>query len=305
MIIKPRHESLELKILRSLKARMNLSKKDESYYWIIEKGFIGEQKFDKWLENLSIDSYVLNDVLLEYNNTVFQIDTLLISPETIYIFDVKNYEGDFFIEADKWCTISRNEIKNPLLQLKRSENLFRQLLQDLGFTSTIETYLVFINSNFHLYQAPLNLPIIFPTQLNRFINQINIKSSNLKEKHSKFVKQLLSILLTESPYIRLPEYHYDQLKKGLTCMFCHSFINTFTKLHLVCNKCGKNEENMELAVLRSIEEFKILFPDRKITTNAIYDWCKIIKSKKIIRRILSTNFKIMGHGKSSFYVNRD
>ena len=47
-------------------------------------------------------------------------------------------------------------------------------------------------------------------------------------------------------------------------------------MNLTCETCG-NVENWEVAVLRSVEEFKLLFPGRKITTNRVYEWCGGIK----------------------------
>ncbi|WP_078429710.1 nuclease-related domain-containing protein [Alkalihalobacterium alkalinitrilicum] len=306
MIIKPRNVPLELQILRLLNNRMSLSANSESHYTNLEKGFIGEQKFDERvadrLDLLNGNFLILNDLLFEFNNTLFQIDTILLSSDSIYLFEIKNYEGDFYVEGDSWYKLSRTEIKNPLLQLKRSESLFRRLLQDHGFNFSIEAYLIFVNHGFQLYQAPLNLPIIFPAQLNRFMNKINKTSSTLNDLHQKAAKQLISIHLNESPYTRLPEYTFEQLEKGVTCLDCHSFITEFKEKNLICKKCGCRE-NITTAVLRSIEEFKTLFPNRKITTNTVHEWCKIIKSTKTIRRILSTNFKPMGHGKYSYYVS--
>ncbi|WP_238458072.1 nuclease-related domain-containing protein [Alkalihalobacterium alkalinitrilicum] len=130
------------------------------------------------------------------HNTFFQIDTLLITTEKIYLFEVKNYEGDFLIEDDKWYTLTKTEIKNPVLQVKRSEFLFQRLLQELGFNTfitSLETYLIFMNPHFQLYQAPLNMQIIFPTQLKRFLNNLNKKSTNqLTEKHSQLAEKLLT-----------------------------------------------------------------------------------------------------------------
>ena len=85
MLIKACNEPAELKILRCLNARMNLSAKEKQHYLNLEKGYEGELIFEKWLKNLAGEWLVLNDLLLEYNNTVFQIDTLLISQKTIYL----------------------------------------------------------------------------------------------------------------------------------------------------------------------------------------------------------------------------
>ncbi|RFU69541.1 NERD domain-containing protein [Peribacillus saganii] len=301
MIIKSRSEPRELTLMRYLKTRKDLSANDENYFSTLEKGFKGEQMCDVWLGNLSDSWLIINDLCLERNNTVFQIDTLLVSHDIIHLIEVKNYEGDFYIEDEKWYSTSKSEIKNPLLQLKRSESLFRQILKDLGFTSQLEAHVIFINPEFHLYQAPLNLPIIFPAQLNRFKNKLNLKSPKLKDKHIRFAEQLVSCHLTESPYTRLSSYSYDLLEKGMPCAICTAFITELTGGLMVCNNCSC-KEGVSSAVKRCVDEFQILFPDRKITTNVIQDWCKIIQSQKTIRRVLQKNFKSVGVGRSRYYV---
>ncbi|MBS4189954.1 NERD domain-containing protein [Bacillus sp. FJAT-49705] len=304
MIIKTRSESAELMILRSLSIRMNLSEKERSNFLNLEKGFIGEQQFDKWFEtNFSNEGLILNDLLLESNNTIFQIDSLLITSDVVYLLEIKNYEGDFYTDGDIWSTLSGNEIKNPLLQLKRSESLFRRLLQNFGYNISAEANLIFINPEFFLYQAPLNPSIIFPSQLNRFMDKLNKKSTNIKDRHLKLAKHLVSIQLKNSPYTRLPDYSYDQLEKGIICGGCNTFVTTINKEMVVCNECGYKED-ITAAVLRGVMEFRLLFPNQKITTNGIHNWCKIIQSKKTIRRILSRNFQLEGHAKSSYFVNR-
>ncbi|WP_322107581.1 nuclease-related domain-containing protein [Cytobacillus dafuensis] len=65
MIFKPISESVELKLLRLLKRRMNLSTKEKQNYLNLEKGFEGEQKFAFFLENLSSEWIILNDLLLK------------------------------------------------------------------------------------------------------------------------------------------------------------------------------------------------------------------------------------------------
>ncbi|OLO42343.1 hypothetical protein BTR23_03755 [Alkalihalophilus pseudofirmus] len=303
LFLKPREVSKELKLLRYIKNRMPLSIKEANFYNNLEKGFEGEQKFDKWLELLSCDCLILNDLLFECNNTVFQIDSLLISPETIYLFEVKNYEGDYYIEAKRWYKVGKKiEKKDPLLQLKRSETLLHQILEELRFNTSIESYLIFINPHFYLYQAPLNLPIVFLGQLNRFMNKLNSSSSKLKDSHLQLAQQLILRHLQESPYERKLQYNYEQLKKGVICPSCYSFIINCNEQQLECDACGCNEV-VTAAILRSIEEYRALFPERKITTNAIYEWCSSIRSKRTIQRILSTNYKHIGHGKSAHYVD--
>jgi Nuclease-related domain len=302
MIIKSRSASEELKLYRILNTRMDLSVEEVHHYWSLEKGFEGELQFDAWLADLpgSENWLVLNDLLLECNHTVFQVDTLLLADETLYFFEVKNYEGDFYIdEKERWRTLAKKEIKNPLFQLRRSESLLRQLLQNLGMKAPIASYIIFINPSFHLYQAPLGQPIIFPTQLKRFSKKLPIKRANRNGVH--IAEKLLSIHLKESPYKRVPEYTYGQLQKGIICKSCHSCELQFQDHILVCTKCS-SKEDVRSAVIRSVEEFTLLFRDRNVTTNAIFEWCKVIKSKKVVRKILLENYTCIGYGKSSYYV---
>jgi hypothetical protein len=79
MFIKPRFESAELKLLSYLNPRMSLPNEVANYYSSLEKGYIGEQMFDKCLKSLTNDWLILNDLLFESHNTVFQIDSLLLS----------------------------------------------------------------------------------------------------------------------------------------------------------------------------------------------------------------------------------
>jgi hypothetical protein len=303
MLLNPCSETKELLILRSLNSRLNLSTKEKQYYINLEKGYEGEKKFEKLLENQLSDFLILSDLLLEKNNTVFQIDSTLIFQKKIHLFEVKNYEGDFYIEKDIWYSRSGTEINNPLEQLKRSESLFRRLLQDLRLTLPVEAHLIFINPEFTLYQAPMNPPIILPTQLNHFIKKINMTSSKLNGSHTKLAEQLLSLHITESPFTRISQFEYNQLKKGITCATCNSFMTSFIESNLICDKCHCSEE-IDTAILRNVEQFILLFPDRKITTNSIHEWCMVIESKKTIRRVLTKHFTHIKHARFSYFVQK-
>lgn len=292
----------KLKIMRSLNIRSALTSNEKSYLENLEKGYEGEVIFDGWLEKLLDGVLIINDLLVESNHTLFQIDSLIIIHDTIYLLEIKNYEGDFIIIDDKWYTISKTEITNPLLQVQRAEHLFKRLLQNLGFNYSIKPYLIFVHSNFYLYQAPPNLPIIFPTQLERFLNSIQATRSTINSLQKKLALQLLSNHITDAKYDNIPKYSYDELTKGLSCKSCSEIIHEHQGKILVCSRCGFIED-METAILRGIGEYKTLFPTRKITTNSIQDWCKI-KSKKTTRDILSRNFNTQGSGKSYYYVDK-
>ncbi|MBM7693517.1 hypothetical protein JOC77_002957 [Peribacillus deserti] len=300
MLYKSRTEPAELLILKSLNTRMSLSEKERHHYFNLKKGYEGEVLFDSLTEKLQCECFILNDLLLQLNNTTFQIDSIIISSDSIYFFEVKNYEGDYYYDSERLYKKPKYEINNPLNQLKRSESLLRLLLQNLGFNIPLISSVVFINPEFTLYQAPLNKPFIFPNQVSRYFENLNTLSTKLDRKHKMLADKLISQHMKDSPFKLLPSYEYEQLRKGITCLVCSSFSISVKGKKCICKECG-HEEMVVTAVIRSVNEFKLLFPSQKITTNVIQDWCKVIESKKRIRRILLKNYKIVGVHQWTFY----
>jgi hypothetical protein len=301
MLLKSRSESDELRILRALNVRKELSAKDKFHYRNLEKGYEGEVKFDHLLENLQEERYLINDLLLQVNNSYFQIDTLLISQACIHLLDVKNFEDDFYLKGDRLFALKNDrEYKNPVNQLTRSTTLFRQLLQIHKLSYLAESAVVFINPEFTLYQAPMDQPIILPTQVNRFVYDLNHTPSKLNDGHRKLAQKLISLHQTKNPYTNIPEYRYDELQKGRYCLLCGSFVLSVDGHDFVCANCGGHEK-IETAILRYIEEYKLLFPDQPITTKSIYEWCGGSLCKKTFYRVLQKNFNAYGKKKSTFY----
>lgn len=300
MAFKNRTEPKKLKILRSLNTRKELDPEEKRYYLSQEKGYEGEIKFDLMTEKLESGLLILNDLLLSVNNTKFQIDSVILSPEKIYSCEVKNFEGDYEYKFGRLHIKNGLEIKDPLKQVERSESLLRQYLQKLGISIPIEPYLVYINPEFTLYQAPLNDTIIFPTQINRFMKKFNMLPGKINERHMKLAQRFAADHIIESPYDQIQPYNYNGLRKGLTCCLCHSFSITVGEKNMICNVC-EYEEKIETAVIRHVEELKLLFPDLKITTRVVHDWCQVDICEKRIRRILISNYEAVGMKNYRFY----
>ncbi|MBT2644337.1 NERD domain-containing protein [Bacillus sp. ISL-41] len=301
MILKSRQESDELKIMNLLEPRMIFTEKERQRHYSLRKGYEGEVQYDAWMKGLEIEHLTLNDLLLEMGGSVFQIDSTVILQDTIYFNDVKYYEGDYYYEGEHLKKVNGNEVKDPLIQLKRGSSLFRQLLISLGFKLPIKALLIFNNPEFALYQAPRDAPIILPNQLNRFLKNLNSKHSKLTNLHHTIAEKLISLHITKSPYQRMPSYEYEQLQKGIICPACNSFMDAgiAPKKYINCG-CGAHEE-IEIAIMGSFRELNLLFPDRRLTTNLIYEWCNGVIPKRTIRRILNKNLELTGHAQWSYY----
>jgi len=132
------------------------------------------------------------------------------------------------------------------------------------------------------------------------MKKLNASTSKLSVKHQNLAELLISLHQDESPYTELPKYEFDQLKKGITCKECHSFSIFLNERKISCNDCGF-EEGIESAVMRSVSELKLLFPNKKISTNVVCEWCQVGISKARLSRILKKNLNAIGYGQWSYY----
>lgn len=307
MMAEPRQESEKLLLFRSLNSRMTLTSKDMSTYINLEKGFEGEKRFDVMLEEkVPGDFLILPDLLYDDKGSKFQIDTFLISRFRNYLFEIKNSEGDYYYEKGKWYHNSGEEISDPLSQLQRTQRLLSRQLKEHGYNIPLEAFVIFVNPEFNLLQAPRDSPIILPAQLNRFLKSLNIGSYKLNQQQRQLSANMLSWRTHISPYQFLPSYTYDEVGKGLACGRCHTLMTDQTQTPskiLTCHRCDDTEP-VTSAVLRTIDEFVLLFPDIKMTTHAVYEWCGGVVSKLTIWKILSTYYKAVGHGKSCYYIKK-
>lgn len=308
MLNSPNHllPPLELAILEKLNPRMSLSTVDKQQYTNLCKGYDGEEQiYHKLDSQLSKQYLILYDLLLRFNNTEFQIDILIIGSHTVYPLEIKNYTGDFYIKQNNWyAASSKSEIRNPLHQVKRSELLLRQFLNKKYHTFSIQPHLIFINPEFFLYHAPLNSKIVFPTQIKRFITTLNAITFQPSSSQKSLANFLSENQLTKSIHQRLPDYKYNNLKKGIICKKCRQYMTYLNPAKLICKSCDTYEA-IDIAIKRSVIDFATLFPKKKITTNQIQDWCQIINSKKTIRRVLKKFLTPINKGRHTYYVFND
>ena len=301
MIVKSRKKSDELQILDSLHNRMELSEKYQSRLHALQKGYEGEVLFESYIEKLQNNFLVLSDLFHQVNSTSFQLDSVIITDEKIYLYEVKNYEGDYVYDPSQDRISSKTkEIVNPFAQIVRAETLLRQMLQNHGIRLPIEYYVVFVNPKFMLYNAPLDKPFIYPTQIHRYLKQFNNDFLDIPNKNQFVADKLLSLHTSDEQFWQIPPYEYDGLKKGVTCEVCRSLMNSIQGQSCVCTICGHREQ-ISSAVLRCVGEFKLLFPNEKITTNGVFDWCGGVASSKTISRILNRNFKMFGKYRSTYF----
>lgn len=295
-----REKPVTLQIMESLKSRMDLTGNYLSYYYALHKGWEGECQYDRMLEKLTCEHIIMKDLQLKVNRTTIQIDTLVITADRIYLYEIKNYEGSYIYEDERLINCSTgNEILNPIIQLNRTQVLFRQLLKQSGIHLSLEYFVVYINPQFTLYQTPHNQPYVFPNQITAHIKQLNRQCKSLTEQHSLLSERLKAMHTLDRYTADLPVYSYDKLKRGMVCGNCQGTIEELTKRVYYCQGCGFKEESSK-SILRHIVEYHQLFPNQKITTTAIQEWC-VLPSRKKVRTVLDRYLKKQGSYRWRYY----
>ncbi|MER2064336.1 MAG: nuclease-related domain-containing protein, partial [Alkalibacterium sp.] len=290
-----------LKIMRSLNHRMELTQKQKNYYAYLEKGLEGERRFDTLIASLTIPNLYLQDILLKCNGTYFQIDALMITKNVMYLFEIKNYEGEYMLDGTSLinCT-SKKEVLNPTLQLDRSKTLLKQLLNEQNLDIDLKAYVVFINQEFTLYQSSQNEKFLLPGRIKRFLKELDKENGRLSAAQYYCSDTLCKQNLIENPFADLPNYSYETIKKGLLCQKCFSEITRLTGRMVKCSNC-QHSESTQATVLGHINEFALLFPEKELTTSAIYEWCSNTPSIYTIRLVLKRNFQVKNLGKIKVY----
>lgn len=298
-----REKSKLLKGMHYLDKRMNLQAADKRYLLNLEKGYQGERLFDELAEKyINGEIIILNDLLLENSGTSFQVDSLFITTDTVYVYEIKNYRGDYILNSGELMTVSGMSIGNPLIQLKRIHSFISLLLKEWGYTFKIESKVVYVNKSFTLYQARVDDPIILPTQLKEHLTTINRKSRSLSKQSQYLANKLIQLHKFDLPYQKqLPYYNYNTLKKGVSCCECGSFNMLITQRSSYCKACFAKNTVAE-TVLENIREYQFLFPDKTLTTTVINEWCGNAIYKNKIRQILKDNYDVSGKTNGAYYM---
>ncbi|WP_423190127.1 nuclease-related domain-containing protein [Alkalibacterium sp. f15] len=301
-VIKEREKSKLLLGLNYLDKRIKLGDPDKRHLLNLEKGFIGEELFDSAVKQyLNGEALVLNDLLIESKGTTFQIDSLVVTSDTIYLYEIKNYKGNFQMNSGQLYYTSGQEITNPLIQLNRTRELLRQLLKELESRLKIEANVVFINDSFTLYNAKIEDPFIFPTQLKEHFKELSSRSRGLKKDHHYLARKLVSFHKDDLPYQKqLPFYNLEDFTKGVSCFHCGSFDLIVTQRSCYCKSCYK-QMSIEDLVTESVKELKFLFPNQKLTTSFVDEWCGSSVNYRKIRKILQNDFMVSGTTSGTYY----
>src|SRR5699024_780274 len=111
----------------------------------LSAGYAGECEFDDWLSSYGRPHWkIFKDIWIDAGGTT-QIDTLLVTAEGVYIFDVKNYSGALEYVGGKWLSVGKRLNKDSLIEQERMMETVNLMHYRMGRAGGLYCLIVFIN----------------------------------------------------------------------------------------------------------------------------------------------------------------
>lgn len=253
--------------LQVLSRRSHLDDKTRNKLEKLSLGFAGEQSFDQVIEPYihTFNLIHVKDLLFKYDNgeKEVQIDNIVISNDTCYIFEVKKYHfnlkidnrGLFFYEEGKEHT-SLNT------QIERQKAAINELLKDIGYPMTIKHYLVFINPDRTVFGLQREHSVLTQNTLHYFL-EIHMRKN--REDYSYFLPLIDSRRLPYSKYDHFYEIDLDKLAKGVYCENCDGRMKRVSNRIYYCEKC-EISINTLTAIRHLIQDLNYINPTFKLNS---------------------------------------
>lgn len=295
-------------LLKRLPPSHEKYEKIRSDFYNGKAGFGGEKEFDYQLREF-IPPYphaILHDLFLKQDHAYFQIDSLLITPSLIILFEIKNIFGKLHIKQNPTQFIrestngERTVLKSPLAELERKKHYFEGWLKQRNITIPLTEFVVFAYQNeftientapSHIafsYEIPNKLrtlemhpPILTPEQIHRLANE-------LTQAHRKY-----------DPFPLIEKYKLNpkELISGVTCPACNHLSMHWQSRKWRCRACGHKDLHAHLTTL---QEWYCL--TGTYLTNQQFRQFTNIHSRHVAKRLLANPFtQLTGKKRHAIY----
>lgn len=313
MIVKVRDMSNELIGLSALDNRLKSTSifkgKIKEELRKVKSGYSGELNFDKHLTEY-IPSYshaILHDVCLKQGGVYFQMDSLLITPFCIFIFEVKNIGGELIFKENPDCFIrelpngERKAMQSPIAQLERKKFFLRNWLIEKEIHVPIKPIVALAYSNEIELETIPKYPILFTYQIPNYLNTLLLKGEKLTGKEIEALS--LQIKTNHHVYNAFPMMDkwgigLQDIQLGVQCISCDFFGMKVHYQKWCCPRCNETGKDNYLATIK--DWFYLV--DRRMTNRQFRKFA-CISGQDVAKRLLKNPIiHLKGKTRGSYYV---
>lgn len=210
-------------------------------------GFGGEERLDHLLKHFEPDyPYLIIQDLSISTNIDFQIDTLLLTRSCAILLEVKNISGRLRFSVNPSALVQTTSTgkekgyKSPLVQMEVAKWKFEKLLESLGFSLPVHTFLVIAYPNQIVDSTPTGSIIWSADEVMIRLHNFHMPSEQIsKEELYALGQQLVSLHSEYNPF-PLAQNHgisVNDIEKGVYCPNCKSIKMNRIKRSWLCPAC--------------------------------------------------------------------
>lgn len=265
----------------------------------LEQGVLGERVYDLILDEAGHNNlYIFRDLYLLIEGSVTQYDTLIVSESGIIVNEIKNFTGDYNVEASIWSRGEKDLTDDASSQLRRAVGKLMRLRGAARFNFEVSGKLIFPDENFRLFTNDDHVwnQVVLRADLKRYFNSFYNEYSG--EGASKLA-DIIERHIVPNPYFK-HRVEFDSVKHGLYCGGCGSFRLDKQQFHLLCMICGSRETN-ETHLVRAMSDFKYLFGDLAMTSKRMMEFTDGMVNYRTVYDTLKNHCYIDKKGNHTVY----
>lgn len=256
-------------------------------------GYYGEQDFYRIAENFKPhNSILVKNFIFEFPSFV-QIDALLITEHEIHLYEVKNYDAHCSINDGRIFYDNKRLNHNPLLQITRAVEGFKNILHQEKMTLDVKPYLVFMHP-FGSFETDGTHAVSLMTrnQLREHFRQmINLQGGDSAYSPISLYEILKAYQIADwhNPHDANP-VDFNKLKRGIYCLNCGSFRMKSKQHAIKCLECG-HVISKKLAINYLIAECSALYPNDTLCPNDIFRFSDGLLDRGWVYKNLAKNLE--------------
>lgn len=252
-------EELEV-LLRRLPKRHALYGQVEKDHYAETAGQAGEERFDHYYaaSRVTFPHYMLHNVTLK-SFRVFQMDSVMITPWGVYVFEVKNMNGRLLFNSHPVQLLQLKEDgtvigrRSPIEQMADNEWLLEEWLRERNILSLARSVLVLSYSKQIAENVPEAQTIIFSHQLPRFLHTLPAgKTIFTLEEMRELAEVMVAALVrfVPKPICHDPRYPIEAMRRGVWCAACDRIGMVRRYGVWFCSGCGVSAKDAHLRTIR-------------------------------------------------------
>lgn len=261
-------------------------------------GYEGEEEFARIVRQyLPHRSIFLTNYIFEQPSYA-QIDGILLMSDRIHLYEVKNYDAHCSITDGKLYYNHRHINHNPIQQIERAADYFRNILIQNKLNISLQPHLVLIHPFATLEQDDsVQIPILLRNELRNHFQTIDSSTHSHPRYDPTTIHDILNYYQINDwhNYFEQHSFNLSDLRAGVYCTNCGSFYMEKTTYYFKCQHCHTSISK-KAALDYLIQECAALTPGEVIKTKDLFYLIDQSLSPNWVYRMLNQKLDRVAYG---------